>query len=401
MTISLQRLHDMHAPVLALYGAGGRGKSALASLRNLFPKSRITVFDSFARGQFCGLEIQDITQADVSAFDFFVIASTHAQEIADTLLRLGVQRIVTYDDALGLQLQEGYRDCYPDRLATGYYALEGEADGGHVLRTLPYPDAVGGGQPEGEARSLVLQPEQALLHMYSRNTDRNRRRRPESWDLPELEPRHVAAIDRYFPAVDAGADDLARACLLMERLISLTLNLRGTPTQALDSLHPVDQLVNIVEQQERCHCSNLSNIFACVCKRHGILCRTIVCASVAQMGREQTIVFAGGHMTTEIYSQQLEKWIWMDVTLGIRQARLCGKIPLSLFLFFLFFNSPDEAAVSLQLSSTQFGSQGQGDVPLSAFSGYEQLVHYYNRNQNCRFVRSTPYYTVGDGAAED
>ena len=120
---------------------------------------------------------------------------------------------------------------------------------------------------------------------------------------------------------------------------------RGVPSDAMGKLSPFDQYRRVMAGKDRLWCGNIATIFTQAsnalhipARRHRHGNRV---GPPAPPGKEgPVLLLAEGHGTTEIFSDRLDGWVWIDLTFGILAAYLGEEGPLTMAELYVCLNEP-------------------------------------------------------------
>lgn len=162
---------------------------------------------------------------------------------------------------------------------------------------------------------------------------------------------------------------------------------RGIPSDEMKGLRPFQQYERALSGRDHVWCGNIAAIFSQACNSLGIPCRRIAMQRPLTDEEEKEayrILLAEGHTTTEIFSERLNRWIWIDPTFRILGAYLNDSDPLDLFELYLCINRPEKAA-RLRLLEYDASIGEERLVPFDECRYRASLRNYLKMEQRFRF----------------
>ncbi|MBT5900934.1 MAG: transglutaminase domain-containing protein [Opitutaceae bacterium] len=191
-------------------------------------------------------------------------------------------------------------------------------------------------------------------------------------------------------AQDAPPYQQARA--ITRRLIEEFEPRRGTPSDAMDGLHPFRQYERLLAEQDRCWCANMVEIMSLALNALDIPCRlvrmrhTYFNAEPGQPGKDFELMLAGGHTIAEVYDKTLGQWIFIDPTLrrlGIRDA--AGEY-LNFFEIHLQVNQPHRA-IGLTLDAYDPVTKTDSVETFAESAIHDNVAHFARREQRFYYFK--------------
>src|SRR5262249_25536569 len=113
----------------------------------------------------------------------------------------------------------------------------------------------------------------------------------------------------------------------------------GIPSSRMRDAPPFEQLARAESGRDSVWCANDADIFSAVVNALGMPMRKIDMQYVWSSRDKVNLEIAEGHRTTELFDRALDRWVWMDLTLGIWQAELDGE-PLNMAELAQALNDP-------------------------------------------------------------
>jgi hypothetical protein len=266
--------------------------------------------------------------------------------------------------------------------------IEAVSDTGNRSRTYTvdvdyYPKehyAASGRIDEGHGRVIVRNTDLAL------STGR-----VEDWDLQTLTAVHREyAKRRWGHLIDPDRSDYENARALARTLVDDLHLHRGVPSNEMDRMPPFDQYQRVLAGKDRVWCSNISRIFVDACSAFGIPCRIIDMRHQflppPQDGDGVEVLLAEGHSTTEVFSRQHNRWIWLDLTFQIWAAYLGQEGPINVPELHRYLNDPVRLE-SLHIVTYEPGSRRERRLPVMRSSKKDLLLSYFKQDQRFLYTK--------------
>ena len=96
-------------------------------------------------------------------------------------------------------------------------------------------------------------------------------------------------------------------------------------------------------------------------------------------------MFAEGHQTTEIFSESLNAWVWMDTAFNILGGCLGAGGPVTIAEFHRLFNDPNRVK-DLKLRVYDPVTRITSTVPILSSSLKTALANYYKQDQEFYYL---------------
>ena len=158
----------------------------------------------------------------------------------------------------------------------------------------------------------------------------------------------------------------------------------------MGKLSPFDQYRRVMAGKDRLWCGNIATIFTQASNALHIPARVIGMNRVgppAPPGKEgPVLLLAEGHGTTEIFSDRLDGWVWIDLTFGILAAYLGEEGPLTMAELYVCLNEPARAK-RLQLVIYDPKSRSTRKVPALESDKKDSLFNYFKQDQEFHYSR--------------
>lgn len=213
----------------------------------------------------------------------------------------------------------------------------------------------------------------------------------EDWILQRPTPEEVEyARKTWGHLLSATRSDYENACTLAKSIIDDLETHRGIPSDAMGKLSPFDQYRRVMAGQDHLWCGNIAAIFSYACNALGIPSRIIGMNRVGPprpAGSEgPTLLLAEGHGTTEIFSEKLNAWVWIDLTFCIQGAYLRDEGPITMAELYSYLNDPNRIN-SLRIVVYDPKAKTEKSVPVPESDKKGSLLNYFKRDQRFHYTR--------------
>ncbi len=213
--------------------------------------------------------------------------------------------------------------------------------------------------------------------------------RVEDWILQYPTAKEKAyAQDKWGPLIAGAESDYEGARTLAKSIINDLEPHRGIPSDEMGKLSPFEQYERVMTGKDHLWCGNLAAIFSYACNALEIPCRQIGMSYPWPPDPEEgyRVLLAEGHGTTEIFSEQLNQWIWMDLTFYILGAYLREEGPINMAELYHFLNDPNWAK-SLRIVEYDPTTKMENTVSVMESKKKKSLFNYFKRDQQFRYSR--------------
>jgi hypothetical protein len=215
--------------------------------------------------------------------------------------------------------------------------------------------------------------------------------RVEEWILHHPSPDEVAYARKTWGRLfSPGQSDYDNVCALARSIMDDLEPHRGIPSDEMGRLSAFDQYRRVMAGKDRLWCGNIAQIFASASNALGIPCRIIGMnrAGAAQpegKGRP-VLLLAEGHGSTEIYSERLKSWIWIDLTFCILGAYLREEGLINMAELYSYLNDPNRLP-SLRLHVYDPRTRTARKVLALESEQKGALFNYFKRDQRFHYTR--------------
>ncbi len=201
------------------------------------------------------------------------------------------------------------------------------------------------------------------------------------------------AREQWGHLMEGQSSAFPQARAIMRELIQTFEPYRGTPSDAMDGMHPFRQLERLQDGLDRCWCANMVEITSLAFNALNIPCRLVRMrhtyrnADPQRPGKEFEFMMVGGHTIAEIYDDSTKQWYYMDPSqrlIGVKDA--AGEY-LNYFELHLQVNQPhrNEGLVleAVDPANGDVKPETWAESPrrpnLSHFARREQRFYYFRR----------------------
>lgn len=210
-------------------------------------------------------------------------------------------------------------------------------------------------------------------------------------DNPTAEDRAYAQ-ERWGHLKESATSPYQQARAVMRGLLDEFEPRRGTPSDAMNGLHPFRQYERLLAGEDRCWCANMVEIMSLTFNSLDLPCRLVRMrhtyhnAAPDVPGQDFELMMVGGHTIGEIYDKTLGRWIFMDPSqrrLGVRDA--AGHY-LNFFEIHLQVNQPHRAE-ELRLDAYDPNTQTESVEAFPESAVRENFAHFARREQRFYYFR--------------
>lgn len=210
----------------------------------------------------------------------------------------------------------------------------------------------------------------------------------EDWISQKPSPADVEfARKTWGRAISATRPDYENARALARAIMDDLEPHQGIPSDQMGAISPFDQYRRAMAGTDHVWCGNIAVIFTCASNALGIPCRTIGMNRTGPANPAgPTLLLAEGHGTTEIFSESLNAWVWMDLTFGILGAYQRDEGPLTMAELYANLNDPNRVK---GLRIVVYDPKAKADKTQSAMDSdkKDSLFNYFKRDQQFRYTR--------------
>ncbi|MBI4816974.1 MAG: hypothetical protein HY791_11990 [Deltaproteobacteria bacterium] len=162
----------------------------------------------------------------------------------------------------------------------------------------------------------------------------------------------------------------------------------GVPSDELSRETPFEQYRRAIAGQERLWCDNYAKIYSRAAASFGIASRIVRLRGKERPGSGVPVVTADGHATNEYFDEQLNRWVWIDLTLVILGARTERGVPLHVATLQQLMIDPDAPPMVLEQYDPETGSIE--DLQLDPTLPRWGLKRFFNTDQRFIYFRRAP-----------
>ena len=215
--------------------------------------------------------------------------------------------------------------------------------------------------------------------------------RVEDWVLYKPNEKEKAyAKEKWGSLVKKGNTDYENAMVITKAIIDDLETHRGTPSDEMIKKHPFTQYERALAGKDRVWCKNIAEIFVYACNSLGVPCRGILMAHqvIPQTSNkvDYMVLLAEGHGSTEIFSNNLNQWVWIDLTFYVLNAYLGEEGPINLAEFYRYLNDPARFEnLRITVYDPKTGTQKVESVLES--SKKASLFNYFKKDQRFYYTK--------------
>jgi len=233
-------------------------------------------------------------------------------------------------------------------------------------------------------RNRVIVKDTDLQVAYSRVSD---------WIIahPTAEDRAYARA-RWGPLTASLKGAYAQARAVTRAVIDDFEPQRGTPSDAMNRLHPFRQHERILAGIDHGWCANMAEVLCHALNSLDVPCRLVRMrhtyrdATSDQPGENFEVLLAGGHTIAEIYDAELKQWIWLDPSQRQLAARDAGGHLLCLAEIHQRINHPQQRG-DLRLDHYDPKTQTETTYALADSPVAKNMAHYAKREQRFYYFK--------------
>ncbi|MBE36532.1 MAG: hypothetical protein CMI16_13425 [Opitutaceae bacterium] len=210
-------------------------------------------------------------------------------------------------------------------------------------------------------------------------------------DIPTDEDCDYAQ-KRWGDLISAEAAPYSRARVVARAVIDDFEPQRGTPSDAMNRLHPFRQHERILAKIDYGWCANMAEILCHALNSLHIPARllrmrnTYHQAESDEPGHNFEVLLAGGHTIVEIFDLTLQQWIWIDPSSRQLGASDAGGHYLNLAEIHHRVNQPHQAAdLKLDRYDPTTGKEITDDFADSPV--FTNMLHYAKREQRFYYFK--------------
>ena len=213
--------------------------------------------------------------------------------------------------------------------------------------------------------------------------------RPEDFllMLPSGDEREFAS-ENWGSQIHGITPDYERAAKLAVCIIQDLEGHRGIPSDHINGLSPFQQYEYARSGESGVACENIGPVFSLACNALDIPCRVL---SMFRSHQERApgeqgyeLRLSEGHVTAEVFSKDLNQWVWIDPNFYILSAWLGTEGPLTMMELHLFVNNPNRVG---HLNFKCYDAQ-RGRMTVEPFESCRMkqgLLNYFKQDQHFHF----------------
>ncbi|MCM8806488.1 MAG: transglutaminase domain-containing protein [Candidatus Omnitrophica bacterium] len=194
------------------------------------------------------------------------------------------------------------------------------------------------------------------------------------------------AFERWGEKIKNISLDYEKAKVIAKELINSLHKHRGIPSDIMENVSPFQQYERAISGKDKVWCSNIANIFVYACNSFNIPARIIgMDYPTPFKGKNYYIKIAEGHATTEIFSEHLNQWIWMDLTFNILGSFIIKEYLLNTFEFYLALNS--KQIKKRQIVEYDPETKTEKIIPVLKSEKLNLILNYFKKDQKFNYFK--------------
>lgn len=215
--------------------------------------------------------------------------------------------------------------------------------------------------------------------------------RIDDWILQRPTPEEKTwAGEKWGYLVGEGRSDYESAMAVAKAIMDDLEPHRGIPSDAMRNLAPFEQYERVMAGKDRVWCGNIAAVFSYACNALDIPARGIGMNHIVESGPREgyRLLLAEGHGSTEIFSRDLNQWVWIDLTFHILNAYLGDQGPINMVELYRYLNDPARLK-DLRVTVYDPQTQTEKTEPVLESGKKAALFNYFKRDQQFHYTRSS------------
>ncbi len=210
--------------------------------------------------------------------------------------------------------------------------------------------------------------------------------RVEDWivDRPDEKDKEFAQKTWGLVVQDLASPREKAQALARSLLESLNPH-RGIPSDQMKTT-PFEQYRRAVAGLDHVWCGNLAEIFVRAANALGVPARMIEMHRIWSLGKNFELRTAEGHATTEIFDDQLNRWVWIDLTFSLLGMELEGYGPIQMAELHRSLNDQEKIKMLYGIEyDTASKTEKRVNVPAS--DKKSSLLNFFKKDQTFRYTK--------------
>ena len=210
--------------------------------------------------------------------------------------------------------------------------------------------------------------------------------RVEDWivDRPDEKDKEFAE-KTWGPVVRNLASPREKAQALARSLLESLNPHRGIPSDQMKTT-PFEQYRRAVAGLDHVWCGNLAEIFVRAANALDIPARMIEMHRIWSQGKNFELRTAEGHATTEIFDDQLNRWVWIDLTFSLLGMEFEGYGPIQMAELHRSLNDPEKIKLLYGIEYDT-ASKTEKRVNVPAGDKKNSLLNFFKKDQMFRYTK--------------
>jgi hypothetical protein len=210
--------------------------------------------------------------------------------------------------------------------------------------------------------------------------------RVEDWivDRPDAKDKEFAE-KTWSSVVQNFASPREKAQAIARSILESLNPHRGIPSDQMKTT-PFEQYRRAVSGLDHVWCGNLAEIFVRAANALGVPARLIEMHRIWSQGKKFELRTAEGHATTEIFDDQLNRWVWIDLTFSLLGMELEGYGLIQMAELHRSLNDPEKIKLLYGLEYDIAGkTEKRVNVPAS--DKKSSLLNFFKKDQTFRYTQ--------------
>jgi len=210
--------------------------------------------------------------------------------------------------------------------------------------------------------------------------------RVEDWIVDRPDEKDKEFAEKTWGSVVRNlASSREKAQALARSLLESLNPHRGIPSDLMKTT-PFEQYRRAVASHDHVWCGNLAEIFVRAANALGIPARLIEMHRIWSQGEKFELRTAEGHATTEIFDEQLNRWVWIDLTFSLLGMELEGYGPIHMAELHRSLNDPEKIKLLYGIEYDT-ASKAEKRVNVPASDKKDSLFNYFKKDQTFRYTK--------------
>lgn len=198
--------------------------------------------------------------------------------------------------------------------------------------------------------------------------------------------------DQFSDQVKNSSTEKEKIKTLAKEIIDLLEPFRGIPSNAMDTLSAVKQLMKLKQSNERVYCGNIADIFLTACLSFDIPARKVGLGNTYDDASDPMIFHSDYHTAVEVFDKEEGAWHLVDLSFYLLEVKMENGRILNFVDFLYLLNSPD-AQKEMIVSEYDVKEQKVKEIKISEARNLSRFMDYYKRNQKFVVPHRSGYFS--------